>query len=275
MDNEHPILVYTGTTTSSYGYGSGDEAEENSFFGARSRSVFSYSCPYCRCDGERQHAETTWGVTGWHEDTFARCTICGWWSYKSEGDNTDGIPEFHSVAALLKEFAAASPDVPIEALAAHISKRPETIHSMSPAKLEEVVGSIYSELFGYRVEYCSYARPDRGIDLVVVKSESDTLAIQVKRQRRPVELGIIHQFFGAMVSADRKEGVFLTTGRFRAGAKAEASVLSSKTSVNISLVDGRRFLEFIGVLNSRRRKPTANDYPFWRAHPYFGQTSSD
>jgi restriction endonuclease Mrr len=196
--------------------------------------------------------------------------MCGWWSYRSEGDSTDGVPEFHSVAALLKEFAGESPEVPLEALAAHVSRNPETIHSMSPAKVEELVGSIYSELFGYEVEYCSYGRPDRGIDLIVVKSETDTIAIQVKRHRRPIELGVIHQFFGALVSADRKEDVFLTTGRFRAGAQAEAAFLSSKTSVSISLVDGRRFLDFIGILNSRRQKPMAADFPFWRAHPYFG-----
>ena len=171
----------------------------------------------------------------------------------------------------MKEFDIESKAIPLEPLVSYISKKNELIRSINPAKLEELVGSIYSELFGYKVEYCSYVRPDKGIDLIVFNSDlGKTVAIQVKRYKNPIELGFIHQFFGAMVSADQKEGIFLTTGRFRSGAVSEAELLSSKSSLNISLVDGKKLLEFVGIMNLKKKPLKASDFPFWKGHPYYG-----
>ncbi|HEX5720512.1 MAG TPA: restriction endonuclease [Thermoanaerobaculia bacterium] len=172
----------------------------------------------------------------------------------------------------MKKFESDSREIPIDPLVQYIARGQELIHSIHPAKLEELVGAIYSEILGYKVESCSYARPDKGIDLIVVHAiEGRTLAIQVKRHRSPIELGMIHQFFGAMVDNERKEGVFVTSGRFRSGALATADSLRRKTGIRIDLVDGRRLLEFIGIMNVGRQRPRASDFGFWMSHPYFGK----
>lgn len=270
MPDAIPIFVFADSTISSYGYGTPSDGE--SFHHARAQTVFSPECPYCKVTGQSQKETTTYGVTGWVEDTFVCCPRCGWWSYQSDADDTDGQPMYHSVAAILKQFSSDSPDLPIDPLVSHIARNEELIQKIHPAKLEELVGAIYSELFGYKVEYCSYGRPDKGIDLIVISlADGKTLAIQVKRHKQPIELGSIHQFFGAMVDADRKQGVFVTSGRFRSGAVSTAASLQQRGTVTIDLVDGKRLLEFVGIMNASRPKPEPSQFSFWMSHPYFGK----
>lgn len=75
-----------------------------------------------------------------------------------------------------------------------------------------------------KIEHFSYGRPDRGIDVVLLHLYTgEKIAIglkppiQVKRYNRPIELGLIHQFFGSMVDNDFKKGIFVTSSRFRKG----------------------------------------------------------
>jgi hypothetical protein len=253
-------------------YGSSTWNEDSQFQDARRRSVFSWLCPYCGRDCESEREATTWGGNGWVEDRFVCCSRCGWWAYESDSEDIDGLSTYHSLAAVLKSFDSDSPDVPIEPLVSAINQHADLIGSIHPAKLEELIGAVYSEVLGYKVERCSYGRPDRGIDLVMMRKEDGhILAFQVKRYKRPIELGQIQQFFGAMVDDNRKEGVFVTSGRFRSGAVSTADALKRKTGIRIDLVDGKRLLEFIGIMNSARRTPKAIDFPFWESHPYYGE----
>jgi hypothetical protein len=265
-----PIFVFTNSTKSSYGYNG--YTKGYGFQEAKVDSVFSISCPYCQLHCETEREAASYGVTGWVEDWFACCPRCGWWSYKSDSDDTDGNPTHHSIVAIMKKFYSDSSDIPIDPLVSYIAKHQDLIKNIHPAKLEELVGAYYSEVLGYKVERCSYARQDKGIDLILVNAtEGRTLAIQVKRHKRPIELSMIHQFFGAMVDDDRKEGGFITSGRFRSGAVATADSLIEKTDIKIDLADGKRLLEFIGIMNQSRPRPQASDFPFWMSHVYFGK----
>ena len=267
MSNSLPIFVFSDSTIRSYGDGDSDWND------AKSTSVFSYSCPYCNINCESEEDDASYGVTGWVKDRFASCTRCGWWSYESDCDDLSGIATYHSVAAIMKKFDHDSLEVPITSLTSYIDKNQDLIHSIHPAKLEELVGAIYSEVLGYKVEYCSYGRPDLGIDLIVVNiAEGRTIAIQVKRNKHPIELGMIHQFFGAMVHNDQADGVFVTSGRFRSGAFTTAKSLERKSRLAINLIDGKRLLEFVGIMNSKNNKPIARDFSFWKSHAYFGNS---
>lgn len=237
---------------------------------ARERSPFSWTCPYCRvpCESEKDDLEI--GVTGRQEDIFTSCQRCGWWSFQTEQESLDGRPFHFSAAAILKKFSPSSPNVPVEPLVEYIQKRPNAIHDVHPAKLEEIVGAIYSEVLGYKVEYCSYGRPDRGIDLIVMRiADGELVAIQVKRNKNPIELGQIHQFYGAVVDGGRREGVFVAAGEFRRGALATAERLYTRTGLRIDLVDGKRLLEFVGVMNPSKKIMRAIDCPHWKAIGYW------
>jgi hypothetical protein len=268
MTVDGPLFVYSGENVSTQG---DSEVGTDHYHQAYKNSVYAETCPYCDAGCRVERASTTYGGSGWRDDFFAACDVCGWWSYKSDGDTTDGNGSFESYAATMKSFSVGSDDLPIQSLASYAAARENLLRSISPSKLEELVGAIYSDVLGYRVEFCSYARPDKGIDLVVINAEGQTQAIQVKRHARPIELGSIHQFYGALVSADRRTGVFVTTGRFRSGAKHEAGRLTSKSQITIDLIDGKRLLEFVGVLNSKRRRAQPSDFAGWMSHVYFNQ----
>jgi restriction system protein len=186
------------------------------------------------------------------------CERCGWWSY--DNDDPDPYLVSHwSSRALLKTFAVGDFDVPVTELARYLQEHEDAMSMVHPAKFEELVGSVFSSYFGYRVDYCSYGRPDLGIDLVVLNTdENKPIALQVKRYRAPIELGQIHQFFGALVDSGYKQGVFVTSGRFRSGASAATGRLNANSEITIDLLDGKKFLEFIAVTNSQARSVYEN-----------------
>ena len=110
----------------------------------------------------------------------------------------------------MKRFAVQSCEVPILELRKYINRNEDALRVVDPLKFEELVASVFSDTFGYRVESMSYGRPDRGIDIVFIGLTSgDKIAVQVKRYNSPIKLGLIQQFLGALVSRDLRKGVLV------------------------------------------------------------------
>jgi restriction endonuclease Mrr len=155
--------------------------------------------------------------------------------------------------AVLQEFAVDDKDVPYGELANYLSEHHSELFDVHPAKFEELVASVYRDVLGNTVEFCSYGRPDKGIDVVCGRTDSGQLfGIQVKRYKGPIELGQIHQFLGALQLARLNKGVFVTTSRFQHGCYEAIEQSSELLGVEIDLVDGRRFLDFLSLMNPRR-----------------------
>jgi hypothetical protein len=211
-----------------------------------SESLFLKRCPYCgtSCSLVRDNTFRLFA-------RLAFCVRCGWWSYEYYDDG----PDFEELTArgILKEFSVDDMDVPIKELASYLTNNHDRLLDIHPKKFEELVASVYKDVFGSVIEYISYCRPDRGIDIVCLNLDHNrTVAIQVKRYRHPIQLGQIHQFFGALVDNDYKEGVFVTTSRFQKGGLDVQQSLNEKTDIHIDLVDGQRFLEFLNLLNRHK-----------------------
>jgi restriction endonuclease Mrr len=197
------------------------------------------------------------------------CDRCGWWAFDCEMENLSGKLHIFSACAVLQKFSIDSQDVPIRALMAELSRSPEALAEINPIKMEELVASIWSSCLGYRVESCSYGRPDRGIDIVIIGHDTGRSAIQVKRYCRPIELGEIHRFAGAMLASDFKRGTFVTSGRFRSGCTHEASEIERRAELVIDLVDGKRLLEFLEI-NNHDRSRSQPPCPYWNSYGYHG-----
>jgi hypothetical protein len=244
--------------------------ESDSYWAAVKRSQLGRVCRYCGTSCKVESDDLNIGVTGSQVDLFSVCERCGWWSFSTEQESLDGISYHFSAAAILKKFDNSASELPFQVLLNQAYKDPESIHTMSPAKLEELVGAVYSEVLRYRVEFCSYARPDRGIDLIMVRLDSGlVVAVQVKRNKRPIELGQIHQFYGAIVDAGQREGIFVAAGKFRKGAEDTAERLQTSTGLRIDLVDGRRLLEFIEIYGRNFVLPTTDQCPYWKTGGYW------
>lgn len=248
-----PVFIFSAERNSR----SSKANDLDSFTSSRWETLYAERCPFCKTDCTTGQVETAiMDAPGeFQVDRLSICHRCGWWSYENEDPNPYCVYHWSS-CAVLKRFSVDAPDAPVEELAKYIETHYDAVSQVSPPKFEELVGYVFSSYFGYKVEYCSYGRPDLGIDLVVVNTDqAKPTAIQVKRYKKPIELGQIHEFFGAMVDSQYKKGIFVTSGRFRKGAKEAAGRLNTRADLEIDLVDGKRMLEFLQVANSKG-KPT-------------------
>lgn len=204
-------------------------------------------CPYCRTKCYVVQSQTSEG------EEVAACSRCGWWSWRTgEWLNYNFIVNVRSARAILSNFADDSDCVPYAALSQYVTKHPDKIENISPSKCEELVAAVFRDVLGYRIESCSYGQHDLGIDIVAIRADlTDPIAIQVKRYKRPVELSLIHQFCGAMVDSGYRKGYFVTTGSFRRGCDGVIQRLRLRGQIEIDLVHGRRFLEFLRILNDK------------------------
>lgn len=247
MTSRRPIFVYHDTVSTGIVVRRDPTAK-------RPTSYLAFTCPFCnlKCSTLRKH--------GSHDmyyrwNTLAACVNCGWWSFDSQQDVAENLFDYHesySSRAILKSFAVDDPNVPYVELARYLARHHDRLVDIHPAKFEELVAAIYREYFGYRVEFCSYGRPDHGIDVLCGLPDSgQTFAIQVKRYRNPIELAAIHQFLGALLLNRQRSGVFVTTSRFRSGCYEVAEESSDLLGIEIDLVDGKRLLEFLALLNKK------------------------
>ena len=200
MNDDAPILVYDGMTS--------DVGEVFEYARAAQSSLYQEICPYCRTQCAVFNDETVYSTANQH-DSAAICRKCGWWSFELDQTDLNDEGYFYSSRALLKRFSVGDDDVPYEALIEYISRNSDKLFDVSPKKFEEIVANVYRDTLGYRPEFVSYGRPDRGIDVVAVQVESgEYIAIQAKRYKQPIELGQIHQFFGAIVEARAQTRMF-------------------------------------------------------------------
>jgi len=151
----------------------------------------------------------------------------------------------------LEDFSVQGIETPLRELALYLNAHGERLRQVHHTKFEELVAAVWSDVTGSKVEYISYGRHDHGIDIICLRTDNNELVgLQCKRYARPVELGSIHQLFGALVDNSLRHGVFVTSGRFQSGCFETRDSLQSKSNVSIDLVDGRRFLEFLGIYNA-------------------------
>jgi HJR/Mrr/RecB family endonuclease len=242
MNLAKPILVFQGKLS--------DIGENHEYWPARKRTYFAGRCPFCQ-NACRLVGEEWIYDSAEQQDRLAICLVCGWWSYDADlPQDLSGRSYYYSSRAILQEFSIDDKDVPYRELASYLTKHQEKLLDVHPAKFEELVGAVYRDVMGHTVEFCSYGRPDKGLDVVCGRVNSGRLfGIQVKRYKSPIKLGQIHQFLGALQLAQLSEGVFVTTSRFQKRCYEAVKQSSELLGVEIGLVNGQRFLEFLDLIN--------------------------
>ncbi|WP_448140383.1 restriction endonuclease [Sphingopyxis fribergensis] len=178
-----------------------------------------------------------------------RCQFCGWWAARSPYLNTGGHLMMDVGYGALRAFDPADISVPIEALRAHLMLRPEDTMTMHPKRVEELVGSIFSD-FGYRTRVTAY-HADGGIDSYL-EDDQGLVGVQVKRTKNPIEIEQVNSLTGALFVNDCTSGVFVTTSRFRRGAKNIASKARAR-GLPIELYDGSRLLDALEIAQLGRQ----------------------
>ncbi|WP_442909290.1 restriction endonuclease [Ideonella sp. BN130291] len=110
--------------------------------------------------------------------------------------------------------------------------------------------SLHPRLFGYRAEATAYTS-DGGIDVVLEDSAGERIGVQVKRQKRSIEVEQIRAFLGALVLGGYARGVFVSSSRF-SQASTGAARKSTESVLPIDLVDADRFFDMLGYAQLHR-----------------------
>ena len=179
------------------------------------------------------------------------CARCGWWSvyriHQGEYPETAGIIESHSGAiGCLKELDLSDISIPLDEVRQYILARNDSVYTAHPKLFEDVVCSVFKAL-GWVARVTAYSGDD-GVDVVLDSQDGSTIGVQVKRYKkeRRIEAEQIRSLAGALLVGGHTKGIFVTTSKFRKGAKETAQKLGA-IGCPIELMDAERFLDALGV----------------------------
>jgi restriction system protein len=176
------------------------------------------------------------------------CPTCGWWIAIDKAI----LPAVGSqlwlinlvCSSVLLELDSTNVHQPLEEVRNFLARRYESRHSLNPRVYEEAVASVFRDL-GYRSEVTAYSN-DGGIDVVLFGSNDEKIGVQVKRQKRSIEVAQIRAFLGALTLEGYTRGAFVATSRFSRGA-IKAAERSSQYHISIELIDADRFFDMLGI----------------------------
>lgn len=141
--------------------------------------------------------------------------------------------------AQLRNLDLADVSTPLNEVRAYLLAKYSERFNVAPRKLEELVGSVFSD-HGYEVMVTAYQN-DGGID-VVLSDDRSNIGVQVKRYKNRIEADQIRAFAGALLLGDHPCGVFVTTSEYRSGAVTAAKGFTSR-GLPIELIDARRLYD--------------------------------
>jgi restriction system protein len=226
-------------------------------------------CVFCE---ERMHTYTIRNddSMGGAQHDVRVCQRCGWWSVWEEVNPLDwgesrlrrtdwGELEGRTVlgaAAELRTLDLCDLSIGIDEVRRYLLARYESRFTLHPRTFELTVASVFRSL-GYEACATAYSA-DGGVDVILYGLHGETTGVQVKRQRRAIEVEQIRAFAGALMLGRHTQGVFVTTGIFQKGAKIAARQLR-ELSLPVELLDASRFFEVLKIAQS----PAYRTYEEW------------
>ncbi len=195
---------------------------------------------------------------------LSACRSCGWWTlyrvHQGEHPRSAEIAEGYSAASgCLKVLDLTDISLPLREVRQYLVARSDKAFEMAPRLLEEVVCSVFRDL-GWKARTTAYSG-DGGIDVILDGDDGSTVGVQVKRygKERRIEAEQIRSLAGALMLEGHTKGVFITTSEYRSGAVGTAARYAS-VGYPIELLNGRQFLEALGVAQIREFDPEDRRY---------------
>lgn len=179
------------------------------------------------------------------------CPHCGWWSvfrvHQNEYERTAGIAESYSgTIGCLKELDLTDVSAPLDEVRRYLLAKKDSVYDAHPKLFEDVVCGMFKDL-GWEARATAYIG-DKGVDVILDGPDGSTVGVQVKRYKkeRRIEAEQIRSLAGALLQNGHTKGIFVTTSKYRRGAKEAAREFASK-GYPIELIDAERFLAALGI----------------------------
>ena len=220
------------------------------------KAVWSIDCLFCGCPLRQCPERLPFYSFGQEKSRLVRyCPTCGWWTAVAETEYSPGEIERFGAVGVLFEFNVPSSEGPLLEVRRYLAEKPGGRFQIDPKRFEDVVASVYRAA-GFHARVVGKSG-DGGID-VVLDGTSETIGIQVKRQRGRISAEQIRMLSGALLISGMTRGVFVTTSDFTAPAKRTAE-LSALRGIPIDLVNWERFYDALGLAQR-----TVDDQPIDR-----------
>jgi hypothetical protein len=231
-------------------------------------------CPSCQAKAPVVHADQKVredsgdsACSRYSSVTASQCN-CGWWdmqySESTGSSSTEGWTEWINwTHGILKRFDVSRMDVLVDLLRRVLVNRPGTLDHLHSRKMEELVRSLFVDVYpGCEVHHCGRSH-DGGIDLILVLTDSP-VAIQVKRRLRTDKgesVSAVKEFLGVMMVQGFTHGIYVTTAHhFWATAKSETSeAVRRKVVSGLELIERESFLSMLNMV-----RPAV--VPTWKDH---------
>lgn len=205
-------------------------------------------CMFCHSSMESLSIESG----GFLEGEIGICLCCGWWCrneryHRRIRDEDYIMPRYtfsmEGACAQLKNLDVSDGEIPLNDLQNYLTAKYDERFNVNPRILENLVASIYKE-HGYS-SYVTAYQNDGGIDVILSKG-TENIGVQVKRYRNKIEAEQIRSLAGALMLGDHTSGMFVTTSKFRSGAKKAAKGFSNR-GLPIELIDAERFYDALKI----------------------------
>lgn len=174
------------------------------------------------------------------------CPACGWWGMfkilNLSGKDCWYIYDYGMVG-VLKNFDLQDITTPLEEVKKYLLAKYESRFTCHPKLFEQTVGSVFRNL-GFDALVTAFSGDD-GID-VILKKDNKTIGVQVKRTINKIEAEQIRSLVGALVLNNMRNGVFLTTSKYRSGAVTVSHDYTEK-GYKIDLLDGDAFYDALKI----------------------------
>lgn len=157
---------------------------------------------------------------------------------------------YSATIGCLKEFDLTDVSIPLGVVRKYLLAKQDAIFKVHPRILEEVVCSIFKD-FGFLARVTAYSGDD-GVDVILDGKDNNTIGIQVRRyqKHRRIEAEQIRSLAGALMLGGFTQGIFITTTKYRSGAKRTTKKFKS-IGIPIELVDAEKFLSALGIAQHR------------------------
>lgn len=221
------------------------------------------SCRFCKTKLTTPHKEIEENGGAFDNiEIIYDCPSCGWWYYTYDESIYVGEGGFIQSGTylwgLLRKYSEKSKDVPLAALRVELKKRPHLIYNLHPRKFEELVGSVFKDFYKCEVKHVGKTS-DGGIDLILIRSDSDTI-IQVKRREKPNStegVSVIRELLGTMQLSEKRNGIFVTSAKKFSGPAIKASEKANKLNLvdQLELIDFKKFVDRMCLVSDKIDRP--------------------
>ena len=147
------------------------------------------------------------------------CAFCGW-CVASYGFETEEDQGYWGGRTILTEESERA-QIAFSNLLSEIELEPDKVRDMSPRRFEKFIADCFRAM-GFEVELTP-ATKDGGFDLLVMRTETESAIVEVKRKAGPVGVELVRQLRGVQFREDVGRAVLVTSSRFTHGARKESS----------------------------------------------------